>query len=157
LRVRRRPRRRAPGSVDKHGRLVVDANVRAAMMPAGEVLGASWVGESGVQFMVKALEAYAGTHGYQFNESAAPAYNQLASLPTVPDDSQVYRVFLPVTNAPAQTPDQLAGRTQAFTALDPSRWAGADAAQATTPAAKTEKKPEARTRPEHPRKRTHQR
>jgi hypothetical protein len=149
----------APGSVDKRGRLVVDTNVRAAMMPAGEVLAASWVGESGVQFMVKALEAYAGTHGYQFNESAAPAYNQLTSLPTVSDDSQVYRVFLPVTNAPAQTPDQLAGRTQAFTALDPSLWAGANAAAApaASPAKKTEKKPEARKRPEHTRKRTHQR
>ncbi|TAN06354.1 MAG: polyketide cyclase [Rhodanobacteraceae bacterium] len=151
----------AVGSTDQHGQLVVSANVRAAMMPAGEVLAAPWVGESGVQFMVKALEAYAGTHGYAFNESAAPAYNQLASLPTVSDDSQIYRVFLPVTNAPAQTPDQLAGRTQAFTALDPSLWAGSG----TAPAAETKaapankkidkkagKKHEARKRPAHARK-----
>ncbi|HEX7348287.1 MAG TPA: polyketide cyclase [Rhodanobacteraceae bacterium] len=115
----------AVGSVDKHDQLVINANVRAAMMPAGEVLAAKWTGESGVQFMVKALEAYAATHGYKFDESNAPAYNQLASLPSVDDDSQLYRVFLPVTDAPAQTPDQIAGRTQTFTALDPSLWAGA--------------------------------
>ena len=115
----------APGSLDKQNQLIVNANVRAVMMPAGEVLAAKWTGESGVQFMVKALEAYAGTHGYQFDESAAPAYNQLVSSPATGDDNQDYRVFLPVTNAPAQTPDQIAGRTQTFTALDPSLWASA--------------------------------
>lgn len=140
----------APGSLDKRNQLIVNANVRAAMMPAGEVLAAAWTGESGVQFMVKALEAYAGTHGYKFDESAAPAYNQLASLPSVGDDDQVFRVFLPVTDAPAQTPDQIAGRTQAFTALSPSLWAGSAApAKPEADKAKTDKKPEARKRPEH--------
>ncbi|HEU4855989.1 MAG TPA: polyketide cyclase [Rhodanobacteraceae bacterium] len=144
----------APGSLDSHNRLVVDANVRAMMMPAGEVLAASWTGESGVQFMVKALEAYAGTHGYKFDENAAPAYNELASLPSVSDDSQVFRVFLPVQDAPAQTPDQIAGHTQAFTALDPSLWSGAGAQPAASgkqEAAK--KKPEARKKPAPARKR----
>ncbi|HEX5961776.1 MAG TPA: polyketide cyclase [Rhodanobacteraceae bacterium] len=114
----------APGSLDPQNRLIVNANVRAMMLPASEVLAATWTGESGVQFMVKALEAYAGTHGYKFNESVAPAYNELISLPTVSDDAKLYRVFLPVTDAPAQTPDQEAGRTQPFTALDPSIWTG---------------------------------
>lgn len=140
----------APGSLDKQNRVVIDANVRAAMMPATEVLAASWTGESGVEFMVKALEAYAGTHGYEFNEATAPAYNQLASLPSVSDDDQIYRVFLPVQDAPAQTPDQQAGRTQAFTALDPAIWSSAP------PAAKeSAKKPEARKKPEHAKKRHH--
>src|SRR6185437_777009 len=75
----------APGSLDKLNRLVINANVRATMMPATEVLAASWTGESGVEFMVKALEAYAGTHGYKYNETTAPAYNQLVSLPSVSD------------------------------------------------------------------------
>ena len=144
-----------PGSLDKQNRLVIDANVRAMMMPATEVLAASWTGESGVQFMVKALEAYAGTHGYKFNESVAPAYNQLASLPSVSDDDQIYRVFLPVQDAPAQTPDQQAGRTQAFTALDPSIWSSASAQPAASDkkGAEKSKKPEARKKPGHAKKR----
>lgn len=148
-----------PGGLDKQNRLIVDANVRAMMMPAGEVLAASWTGESGVQFMVKALEAYAGTHGYKFNETAAPAYDQLASLPTVSDDDQIYRVFLPVTDAPAQTPDQQAGRTQAFTALDPSIWAATNAGSKAEPAKKEAgaKKPEARKRPGQATRRHHRR
>lgn len=144
----------APGSLDKHNRLVVDANVRAMMLPAGEVLAASWTGESGVQFMVKALEAYAGTHGYAFNETIAPAYNQLASLPSVSDDDQIYRVYLPVQNAPAQTPDQIAGQTQAFAALDPAIWAGTNATPAATDKkAEKSKKPEARKKPAAAKKR----
>src|SRR6185437_7950117 len=60
----------ATGSLDKLNRLVINANVRATMMPATEVLAASWTGESGVEFMVNALEAYAGTstrysHGWK--------------------------------------------------------------------------------------------
>ena len=145
----------APGSLDKQNRLVVNANVRAMMMPGTEVLAASWTGESGVQFMVKALEAYAGTHGYKFNETIAPAYNQLVSLPSVSDDDQIYRVFLPVQDAPAQTPDQQAGRTQAFTALDPSIWssAGAQPAASEKKGAEGSRKPEARKKPGHSRKR----
>jgi hypothetical protein len=145
----------APGSLDKQNRLVVNTNVRAMMMPATEVLAASWTGESGVEFMVKALEAYAGTHGYKYNEATAPAFNQLASLPSVTDDDQIYRVFLPVQDAPAQTPDQQAGRTQAFTALDPSIWssAGAQPAASDKKGAEKSKKPEARKKPEHAKKR----
>ncbi len=147
----------APGSLDKQNRLVVDANVRAMMMPAGEVLAATWTGESGVEFMVKALEAYAGTHGYKFDENAAPAYDELVSLPTVSDDEQIYRVFLPVTNAPAQTPDQQAGRTQAFPALDPSIWTSASAQSSSDKKSESKKKPEARKRPGRAKKSRHHR
>jgi hypothetical protein len=148
----------APGSLDKQNRLIVNANVRAVMMPATEVLASTWTGESGVEFMVKALEAYAGTHGYKYNETIAPAYNQLASLPSVTSDDQIYRVFLPVQDAPAQTPDQQAGRTQPFTALDPSIWSGAGAQPAATETkgADNSKKPEARKKPE-PAKKRHRR
>jgi hypothetical protein len=141
-----------PGSLDKQNRLVVDANVRAMMMPAGEVLAADWTGEINVQYMVQALEAYAATHGYKFNETVEPPYNELVSPPNVSDDAQNYRVFLPVQNAPAQTPDQKAGRTQAFPALDPSIWAGTNAQPASD-----KKKSEARKRPRHAKKRHHHR
>lgn len=144
----------ATGGLDKYNRLVVSANVRAMMMPATEVLAASWTGESGVQFMVKALEAYAGTHGYAFNETVAPAYNQLVSLPSVSDDDQIYRVYLPMQDAPAQTPDQVAGQTQAFAALDPALWAGSNTAPAAADKqAEKSKKPEARKKPAAAKKR----
>ncbi len=146
-----------PGSLDKDNRLVVDANVRAMMMPAREVLAATWTGESGVQFMVKALEAYAGTHGYKFDENAAPSYDELVSLPTVSDDQQIYRVFLPVQDAPAETPDQQAGRTQAFPALDPSLWTGENTTTSSPKKAEAKKKPEARKRPVHAKSRRHRR
>jgi hypothetical protein len=145
----------APGSLDKQNRLIVNANVRAVMMPATEVLAASWTGESGVEYMVKALEAYAGTHGYKYNETVAPAYSELVSLPSVTSDDQIYRVFLPVQDAPAQTPDQQAGRTQPFTALDPAIWSGAGAQPAATETKGAEKtrKPEARKKPERAKRR----
>ena len=72
------------------------------------------------------------------------------------DDDQIYRVFLPVQDAPAQTPDQQAGRTQAFTALDPSIWAGTNAQPAASETGKeASEKPEARKKPEHAKKRHH--
>lgn len=112
----------APGSLDKDNRLVVNDDVRAMMMPGGKVLAATWTGESGVEFMVKALQAYSATHGYKFDPSASPAYNQLASAPNVDDDDQIYYVFLPVTDAPAETPDQLDKSVQALQPLDPAIW-----------------------------------
>ncbi|HEX7325508.1 MAG TPA: polyketide cyclase [Rhodanobacteraceae bacterium] len=144
----------APGSVNADNQLIVNANVRAMMMPAGKTLAASWTGESGIQFMVKALEAYAATHGYQFDETVEPAYNQLASLPSVSDDAQIFRVYLPIADAPAKTPDQLDGTNKPFTPLDASLWNGnAPAASAGKKKADTKKKPEARKRPVHEKKR----
>jgi hypothetical protein len=78
-------------------------------------------------------------------------------VPSVTSDDQLYRVFLPVQDAPAQTPDQQAGRTQAFTALDPSIWSGAGAQPAATETKGEDnsKKPEARKKPERAKKRHH--
>lgn len=135
----------APGSLDKHNRLIVNANVRAMMMPAGTVLASTWTGESGIQFMVKALEAYAGTHGYTFDESAAPAYDELVSLPTVSDDERIYRVFLPVTDVPEQTPAQVSGHAKPFPALSPELWASSSKPAESKETGK--KKPEARKHP----------
>jgi hypothetical protein len=113
-----------PGGLDKQNQLIVNDNVRAVMMPEHEVLEATWTGEAGIPLVRLALKAYAGTHGYQFNETEDRLYDQLASLRNVADQDQIYRVFLPVTNAPAQTPGQVSGRTPSLTALDPSIWTG---------------------------------
>jgi hypothetical protein len=137
----------APGSLDTLNQLIVDANVRAAMMPAQEVLEAGWTGESSVQSMHEALEAYADTHGY---DSDGRTYDQLASMPTTDDEDRIYRVFMPVKDAPAQTPEQIDGRAKPLTALDPSLWTGLTGSSkpAAAPAAK---KPEAK----HSRKERH--
>ncbi len=140
----------APGNLDKLNQLVVNGSVRARMIPAREVLEAEWTGEAGIPLMRMALQAYAGTHGYDFNEATGRLYDQLTSLPSVANADQVYRVFLPVTNAPAQTPEQISGRAAPLTALDPTLWSSA----APKPA-DTEKKAESNKKPEKARKRHH--
>lgn len=114
----------APGSLDKQNELIVNGDVRAMMVPARQVLEASWTGEAGLPLMRMALQAYAGTHGYDFNQTTDRPYDQLVSMPNVQDSDQIYRVFLPVTNAPEQTPEQISGRVKPLAALDPSLWAG---------------------------------
>lgn len=137
----------APGSLDKQNQLIVDADVRATMLPASEVLEANWTGEAGVPLMRLALKAYAGTHGYTFDDTTDRMYDQLTSLPTVADQDQTYRVFLPVQNAPEQTPEQISGQAKPLTALDPSLWVGA-ATPAKAEAPAKDKKAEARKKPE---------
>jgi hypothetical protein len=138
----------APGSLDKLNQLIVNADVRAAMIPAGEVLEATWTGEAGVPLMRLALKAYAGTHGYTFDDTVNRIYDELTSLPSVADQDQIYRVFLPVQNAPTQTPEQISGQAKPPAALDPSLWTGAATATKEDEAAKDQKKPEARKKAE---------
>lgn len=145
----------APGSLDKHNQLIVNNNVRAMMMPEREVLEATWTGEAGIPLVRLALKAYAATHGYQFNESEDRMYDQLTSLPSVADQDQIYRVFLPVNNAPAQTSAQAAGRTEPLTALDPLIWSSKAPPAETKKSGKEKKKPEARKKPERAKKRHH--
>lgn len=136
------------GSLDKQNQLVVDANVRAVMRPAQEVLEASWTGEVGLAAIRKALKAYATTHGYAFDPNAHRIYAELFSLPSVADEDQAFRVYLPVQDAPAQTPEQQAGRSPQLTAPDPSLWAGAAVAPpAAAEPPKEAKKAEPRKRP----------
>jgi len=139
----------APGSLDKKNQLVVNADVRAAMLPARQVLEAEWTGEAGIPLVRMALKAYAGTHGYQFNETSDRLYDELTSLPTVPDADQIYRVFLPVQNAPEQTPDQIAGRATPLKAIDPSIWSGSAASKSTDEKADAKKKPEPAKKKRH--------
>jgi hypothetical protein len=77
-------------------------------------------------------------------------------MPTVQDQDKVFRVYLPVEDAPAQTPEQAAGESAPLTALDPALWSGAS----TQPAADSKPaadKPEARKKPEHHKGRRHHR
>ena len=145
----------APGSLDKKNQLIVNANVRAVMFPAREVLQATWTGEAGIPLVRMALKAYAGTHGYQYDENANRLYDQLTSPAAVPDSDQVYRVFLPVMNAPAQTPEQISGRAKPLEALDPAIWSGEAKGADNADKSANEKKPEARKRSAPAKKRHH--
>lgn len=142
----------APGSLDKQNQLVVSGDVRATMLPAGEVLEATWTGEAGLPLMRLALKAYAGTHGYSFDETTNRPYDELISMPTVQGADQEFRVYLPVQNAPEQTPGQAAGRVPPLPQLDPAIWssgnAQADAAKtdAKADASKAKEKPKEKAR-----------
>lgn len=117
----------APGALDAQNQLVVSGDVRAVMLPAAQVLEANWVGQAGLPLVRLALQAYADTHGYQFSETVNRMYDELTSLPTVQGSDQEFRVYLPVQNAPEQTPEQIAGTVQPLPQLDPSLWLGTPA------------------------------
>lgn len=105
----------APGSHDRFGRLIVDDNVRAALVFGGSALKASWTGTAaGVPQTRDMLKAYAQTHGYKFDEVVNRLYD-IEAQPEVKDASgnvttyARFDVYLPVTDAPEQTPEQAAG------------------------------------------------
>jgi hypothetical protein len=145
-----------PGSLDKLNQLVVDANVRAMIMPASEVLEGTWTGQSNVRQMRLNLQAYASTHGYKYDVTIHRVFDQLASMPSVQDQDKVFRVYLPVQDAPAQTPEQAAGLSEPLTPLDPAIWSGETAPPAADAKPAADKaKPEARKKPEHHTARRH--
>ena len=105
----------AAGSRDRFGRLVVDNDVRATLAFGGAVLRGVWNGTfAGVPQTREMLKAYAQTHGYTFDEVVSPVYD-IVVTPAQKDASgsithyAKYNVFLPITGAPAQTPEQEAG------------------------------------------------
>lgn len=105
----------APGSRDKRGRLVVDGNVRAELAFGGLALKGIWIGNfNGVPQTGNMLKAYADTHGYKFDEVVNPMYD-IVVTPEVQDEKgditayAHHAVYLPLTNAPEQTPEQKAG------------------------------------------------
>jgi hypothetical protein len=123
-----------PGSRDRFGRLVVDANVRATLAFGGAALKGVWNGTfAGVPQTREMLKAYAQTHGYKFDDVISPAYDVLVS-PEVKDTSgnitayAKHEVYLPLSNAPQQTPEQEAGLQP------PAPDTGAPAAASTAPA-----------------------
>jgi hypothetical protein len=105
----------APGSRDKAGRLVIDGDVRAELAFGGSALKGVWNGTfAGVPQVRDMLKAYAQTHGYKFDDVVNRSYDILVT-PEVKDAGgnvttyAKYEVYLPVTNAPQQTPEQEAG------------------------------------------------
>ncbi|MEP7184938.1 MAG: polyketide cyclase [Rhodanobacter sp.] len=105
----------AVGSKDSQGRLVVDNDVRATLAFGGSALMGVWNGTfAGVPQIRDMLKAYAQTHGYQFDVVVNRSYDILVQPEVVDDGGNIttyakYNVFLPVTDAPAQTPEQEAG------------------------------------------------
>ena len=132
-----------PGNVDSKGNLVVDANVRAAMLPGGPALEGDWQGTpAGIPLMRLALKAYSLTHGYTFDDTTHRYYDELVSLPNAAYDQQAFRVFLPLQgDAPQQTPEQASGKAGPLPPLNPAAWQTAAPAQN---AAENNKKPEAK-------------
>ncbi|MDE2308265.1 MAG: polyketide cyclase [Xanthomonadaceae bacterium] len=105
----------APGSRDHLGRLVVNNDVRAELAFGGPALKGEWSGTfAGVPQTREMLKAYAQTHGYKFDDVVSPSYDILAT-PEVKDSTGAitayakYDVYLPLANAPQQTPEQEAG------------------------------------------------
>ncbi|MDE2154712.1 MAG: polyketide cyclase [Xanthomonadaceae bacterium] len=125
----------APGSRDRLGRLVVNNDVRAELAFGGLALKGEWSGTfAGVPQIREMLKAYAQTHGYKFDDVVNPSYDILAT-PEVKDSTGAitayakYEVYLPLSNAPQQTPEQEAGMQS------PTPDAGAPAPSSSAPAA----------------------
>lgn len=105
----------APGSMDKYGRLIIDQDVRATVLPGGAALKGEWNGTyAGVPQTRDELEAYALTHGYKFDAVVNRYYDVLARPELIDTDNNItqyarYDVYLPLSDAPEQTPEQEAG------------------------------------------------
>ncbi|MBD8879130.1 polyketide cyclase [Rhodanobacter hydrolyticus] len=124
-----------PGDHDKYGRLVVDGDVRATLAFGGAALEGVWNGTAaGVPQTRDELKAYALTHGYKYDDVLNRSYDILAK-PEVKDAQgnitsyAEFDVYLPLSNAPDQTPEQAAGMKQPTLDVAP-----ASAGTAPTPA-----------------------
>lgn len=103
-----------PGGHDRFGRLIVDNDVRAFLAFGGPALKAVWNGTAaGVPQTRDLMKAYAQTHGYKFDEVTGRYYD-IEAKPEVKQGDQVtqyaeFDVYLPLSWAPDQTPEQAAG------------------------------------------------
>lgn len=109
-----------PGDHDKYGHLIVNGNVRGMLAFGGRALEATWTGSpAGIPPTRLKLEAYAATHGYgtdtvnhRFYDKQIVAYeSKKPDGSEVLYDEQKFNIYLPVTNAPDETPEQAAGMT----------------------------------------------
>jgi hypothetical protein len=98
------------GTFQDDGSVVVDAHVHAILAFGGRALAADVTGNLGqVEITRQELKAFASTHGYAFNEYSDRFYDVLHSDPlTTAEQDKSYTVYLPVSDAPAQTPGQAA-------------------------------------------------
>ncbi|HVB84474.1 MAG TPA: polyketide cyclase [Rhodanobacteraceae bacterium] len=92
------------------GVLEVGGPVQARIAFGGRALTATWNGSpAGVPLTRLQLKAYALTHGYAFDDGLHRFYDVLMTDPaTTAYDQQTFNVYLPVFNAPSQTPEQAA-------------------------------------------------
>jgi hypothetical protein len=103
-----------PGGHDRFGRLIVDNDVRAFLAFGGPALKAVWNGTAaGVPQTRDLMKAYAQTHGYKFDE-VVNRYYDIEAKPEVKQGDEVksyaeFDVYLPLSWAPDQTPEQEAG------------------------------------------------
>ena len=129
-----------PGDRDRFGRLIIDNNVRATLAFGGAALMAPWSGTAaGVPQTRDMLKAYAQTHGYKFDE----VVNRLYDIQVQPEVKDAggnvttyarFDVYLPVTDAPEQTPEQIAGIPQPTLDVAPAESTSAPAAAGTAAA-----------------------
>jgi hypothetical protein len=122
----------AAGSRDRYGRLVVDGNVRATLAFGGAALKGVWNGTfAGVPQTRDMLKAYAQTHGYKFDDVVNRSYDIQTKVGDNINTYSQYDIYLPITDAPAQTPEQAAGiRPPSLEASDESTPAAAGSAPA---------------------------
>lgn len=140
------------GDHDKFGRLIVDGPVRATLAFGGAAIEAPWNGTAaGVPQTRDMLKAYSLTHGYKFDEVVNRPYD-IEVKPEVKDAQgnitsyAEFDVYLPLSHAPEQTPEQNAGIKQpVLEAPEPS--ADAAPAPASTTAAPEAAKPEVAKKP----------
>jgi hypothetical protein len=100
----------AVGSRDRYGRVVVDGNVRATLAFGGAALKGVWNGTfAGVPQTRDMLKAYAQTHGYKFDDVVNRSYDIQTRVGDNINTYSQYDIYLPITDAPAQTPEQEAG------------------------------------------------
>jgi len=127
-----------PGGHDRFGRLIVDNDVRAFLAFGGPALKAVWNGTAaGVPQTRDLMKAYSQTHGYKFDEVTGRFYD-IEAKPEVKQGDQVtqyaeFDVYLPLTWAPDQTPEQAAG-IKPPTLDDSSEQAPASSGTAAAPA-----------------------
>jgi hypothetical protein len=134
-----------PGSRDDYGHLVIDQHVRGMLAFGGRALKASWTGSpAGIPPTRLKLEAYAATHGYTNDPVTNRLYDKqiIAYESKKPDgkevmyDEQKFDIFLPVSRAPQETPEQAAGLTgpAASTSAPAAAGSAAPAQAASVPA-----------------------
>lgn len=100
----------AVDSRDRYGRLVVDGNVRATLAFGGAALKGVWNGTfAGVPQTRDMLKAYAQTHGYKFDDVTHRSYDIQTKVGDNVETYSRFEVYLPLSNAPEQTPEQAAG------------------------------------------------
>ncbi len=128
-----------PGTRDDYGNLVVSKDVRGMLAFGGRALMTTVHGSpNDIRPSWLMLEAYAATHGYATDTVNRREYDkQLVAYESLkPDgtpvmyDEQTFSVYLPVSNAPAATPEQEAAEAASAAAAAASAPAAASSAPA---------------------------